>query len=312
MSIRIVDRAAAGSPPSTATRSRTDHKEARTHTAARHMTDGQTIYERNRSVYNSADVAEIYAGTFLDMGLLKAEAAIVSRLGDRIAGRAILDVGVGGGRTVKPLRAVASRYVGIDYAEEMIRRCRHEFPDVEFRHCDAIDLSEFEGDSFDVVWFSFNGIDYALPDDRVQIITQIRRVVKPGGSFVFSSHNIRARPWRPKFLPAFEFDWNPWQLACSTALSIAQHFASIYYYRRNKPHEIRGDGFEVRVDQAHEYRLLTYHVAASAQVAQLEVLGFEEIEAVGLDGSVLAQGDDADDAWIYYVARKRAPLADPG
>jgi ubiquinone/menaquinone biosynthesis C-methylase UbiE len=275
------------------------------------MTNGQIIYQRNRSVYDSAAVAEIYAGSFLKMGLLKAETAIASRLGDRITGRAVLDIGVGGGRTVPHLHALAGRYVGIDYAEEMIRRCRQQFPDVEFRRCDAIDLSTFDGDSFDVAWFSFNGIDYALPDDRVRIIEEIRRVLKPGGTFVFSSHNIRVKPWRPRLWPTLAFDRNPWRMACENVESLARHLASLYHYRRNKPHEIHEEGYAVRVDQAHEYRLLTYHVALRYQVEQLEALGFEEIEAVGLDGSHFSRDDDPDDAWIYYVARKGGTMPEP-
>ena len=273
--------------------------------------DGQIIYERNRSVYDSAAVAEIYAGSFVEMGLLKTEEVILSRLGDRIVGRAVLDIGVGGGRTVPHLHAIAGRYVGIDYAQEMISRCRQRFPDVEFHRADAIDLAVFAGDSFDVAWFSFNGIDYAVPADRVRIMEEIRRVLKPGGTFVFSSHNVRSKPWRPRLWARPEFDRNPWRMVGKNVAAWTRLMASLYHYRRNKPHEIHGEGFAVRVDQAHEYRLLTYHVALGYQVEQLEALGFDAIEAFGLDGSLLSGDDDPDDAWIYYVARKAGAMSEP-
>ena len=43
-------------------------------------------------------------------------------------GMAILDIGVGGGRTSRYLAGNASRYVGVDYAPEMVRICREKYP----------------------------------------------------------------------------------------------------------------------------------------------------------------------------------------
>ena len=37
---------------------------------------------------------------------------------------AILDLGVGGGRTTPHLSSIAARYVGADYAAEMVARCQ--------------------------------------------------------------------------------------------------------------------------------------------------------------------------------------------
>ena len=59
-------------------------------------------------------------------------------------GMKILDVGVGGGRTTRYLAALASHYVGIDYAPAMISACREKFPDLEFCVGHADDLKEFD------------------------------------------------------------------------------------------------------------------------------------------------------------------------
>lgn len=105
----------------------------------------------------------------------------------------ILDLGVGGGRTTPHLSQLASRYVGIDYAEEMIRVCRTKFPRLQFAVADASDLSGFEAGSFDAVIFSFNGLDHLCPDQKRQrCLQECHRVLKPGGVFIFSSHNPRA------------------------------------------------------------------------------------------------------------------------
>jgi ubiquinone/menaquinone biosynthesis C-methylase UbiE len=94
--------------------------------------------DNSRERYNARDVVEAYAA--LD-GLSAAE----DRLFDSFLrpGMDVLDLGVGAGRTTRALQGLAGRYVGVDYAERMIDRCRVLFPDADFRVGDAADLSAF-------------------------------------------------------------------------------------------------------------------------------------------------------------------------
>jgi ubiquinone/menaquinone biosynthesis C-methylase UbiE len=262
----------------------------------------QAAYDWNQRVYDTAPVAEIYRTTF---ELLMSEEAILAYLGDRIQGKAVLDIGVGGGRTKPHLHAIADRYVGIDYAGAMIKQCQARFPGLEFHVCHATDMSVFPKASFDVAWFSFNGLDYSFPADRVRILEEVLRILTPGGTFVFSSHNLKTRLWRPGLLPQFKWDWNPLRLLHGNVSALRDHVASIYYFRQNKPHEVIGEGFAVRVDPAHEYRLLTYHVSPGYQVGQLESVGYEGVQVVAVNGLFLSRDDDPDDVLLYYVARKR-------
>jgi SAM-dependent methyltransferase len=266
--------------------------------------DEQAAHEWNRRVYDSAAVVEMYATSFVRMGLLEAEKRIIAHLGDRIVGRSVLDIGVGGGRTAPHLHAIAGRYLGIDYAPEMIRRCRGQFPGLEFRCCDARHLECCDSESFEVAWFSFNGIDYAFPADRIRIIEEVRRVLRPGGTFAFCSHNVRARPWRPRPWPRLVFDGDPRQLIGRNLAALRDHLASHFFYQRNRRREVHGDGYAMRVDQAHEYRLLTYHVSLAYQVGQLAASGFGEVEVFGKDGTPRGRDEDPTDAWLYYLARK--------
>jgi ubiquinone/menaquinone biosynthesis C-methylase UbiE len=124
------------------------------------------------------------------------------------SGMAILDVGVGGGRTTPYLSRKTARYVGVDYSEEMIRRCREKFPQLEFLVADASDLSKLSDESFDAIVFAFNGLDYVLPaEKRRQCLQECERVLRAGGVLMFSSHNPRSilvRPsWDPQVLTAF-------------------------------------------------------------------------------------------------------------
>lgn len=123
-------------------------------------------------------------------------------------GAAILDIGVGGGRTAPYLSAMASRYVGVDYSDEMVRACRIKFPELDFRVTDASDLSAFPDASFDAIVIAFNGLDCLFPKQRRwQCLRECGRVLRAGGMLVFSSHNPRSiftRPaWNREKLRAF-------------------------------------------------------------------------------------------------------------
>jgi ubiquinone/menaquinone biosynthesis C-methylase UbiE len=120
------------------------------------------------------------------------------------AGIAILDLGVGGGRTTLYLSSLASRYVGADYAVEMIATCRKKFPSLEFQAIDAADLSRFDSASFDAVVMAYNGIDNLMDESRCRAWREMYRVLKPAGILIFSSHNIRSICVRPS--------WNPQRL----------------------------------------------------------------------------------------------------
>jgi SAM-dependent methyltransferase len=181
---------------------------------------------------------------------------------------------------------------------------------LEFLSSDARRLEGCDTDSFDVVWFSFNGIDYSLKDDRRRIMAEVRRVLKTGERFVFSSHNLRARPWRPRRQPRLVFDRDPRQFVRRNLTIIRKHLTSHYYYRRNRRCELHGDGYALPVDQAHEYRLLTYHVSLRYQVDQLAAWGFYDIEVFGADGTPRGQGEDPPDAWLHYLARKSGASPD--
>lgn len=120
-------------------------------------------------------------------------------------GMAILDLGVGGGRTTPYLSSLASRYLGADYSAEMIEACHKKFPGLEFATVDAADLSLFAASTFDAVVMAFNAIDNLIPDEsRYRAWREVHRVLKPDGVLIFSSHNIRSifvRPsWNPKRL----------------------------------------------------------------------------------------------------------------
>ncbi|MBA4317076.1 MAG: hypothetical protein C0412_01615 [Flavobacterium sp.] len=149
----------------------------------------------NQEIYNKPDVVRIYTE---QTGLDDVENFFLTHYVK--PGSDILDIGVGGGRTTSAFSSDANSYVGIDYSEEMVKACLNRFPDKKFLTLDASSMKIFNDESFDIVIFSFNGIDY-LPDwnSRIECINEIKRVLRPGGHFFFSSHNSRGILFPPNF-----------------------------------------------------------------------------------------------------------------
>ena len=107
-------------------------------------------------------------------------------------GMRVLDLGVGAGRTTPFLSPRASSYVGVDFSEEMIKRCKAKYPALDFRVGDASRLSEFASGSADLIVFSFNGLGTLVTDEQRQAcLSECARILSPDGTFIFSLHNSR-------------------------------------------------------------------------------------------------------------------------
>src|SRR5258706_3427623 len=147
----------------------------------------------NLHVYNTPEVAEHYAS--LDY-LSPCEQALFDAFLKQ--GDAILDLGVGGGRTTPYLSSLASFYVGVDYAPKMVVACQQKFPRLKFLVADAANLAPLDNRTFDSVVMAFNGMDYLIPtESRRQGLAEIHRVLRKDGVLIFSSHNPRAIFSRP-------------------------------------------------------------------------------------------------------------------
>src|SRR6478735_3748230 len=118
----------------------------------RALSPASSIDDHNRAVYESGDIVKEF--TELE-GLFPCEEHFFERFVP--AGKAVLDLGVGAGRTVPYLHERAAKYVGVDYSQNMVDACRLRFPDTDVRLMDASDLSAFGDGEFDAVVFSYNG-----------------------------------------------------------------------------------------------------------------------------------------------------------
>jgi SAM-dependent methyltransferase len=242
----------------------------------------------NRVVFNAPGVVDHYANA---TSLTEVEQELFSSF---IPGNSdILDLGVGGGRTTPFLSTVARSYVGVDYSEPMILRCRERFPELEFHVLDASDLSRFSDGSFDVVVFSFNGIDYIYPyAARLSCLKEVLRVLRPGGIFIFSGHNSRCISILPSLAGA-DVGRKVWRILRSAALTAvrvpALLFQSAFY---------SGSGY---VNDPVHGGLHTYVSTPELVEEELAASSFQLLKVVSDEPPRSAA--PLLSRWFYYVAR---------
>jgi SAM-dependent methyltransferase len=267
----------------------------------------------NLPVYDKSEVAAYYAS--LDY-LSPCEQGLFEEFLKQ--GDAILDLGVGGGRTTPYLSRLASRYVGVDYAPKMVAACREKFPQLEFLVADATNLVRLADGNFDSVVMAFNGIDALVPNEaRRRCLAEIHRVLKNGGVFIFSSHNPRAvclRPaWNPRKIAelaqmlAGQRKWllDPARISLlwlrvAAALARSAMDSALRLLRRVPRRAFwSGDGY--MVDPAHG-GVLTHYAVPERVIAELERQGFQFLRLAGNDYPRRSRAYVTD--WYYYVFEK--------
>ena len=267
----------------------------------------ESIDRINMRTMTNASVVAQYARP---SELSAAEQATLARVAPMARDRPILDIGVGGGRTVEALRAISADYLGIDYSQDMVDACRQRFPGVRFELADARAMSAVADDSIFLAVFSCNGIGMVSHADRLQILREVRRVLQPGGIFVFSTHNRNSPEYRRGFqFPQLRWTLHPLRAVVRLSRFAAQTALRLRNRRRFRPHEVHADDYSVINDVCHHYGTMLYYVTLERQRWQLQDAGFEpDAEAYDLDGRPV-HGDTLHDS-IALIARKPPPAGD--
>ena len=251
------------------------------------------VDEVNRRAYTSPSVFSWYQELEV---IQETERAILERISPEIKDKPILDISIGGGRTTAALLPISHDYVGIDYAPDLVEAAKKKYPGATIMCRDARDLSCFGDASFDFVLVSNNGLDYMVHEDRIQVMSEIFRVLKPKGYFMFSTHN---RDYR-------NFDLLPWQQAGAFDLSFIKNCAHALLHLPKhlslKKHARHSDWYAVINDNAHGYSLLTYYITIERQIEQLRGVGFVTTEAYDFAG--IRRERDTTSPWIYYLTRR--------
>jgi ubiquinone/menaquinone biosynthesis C-methylase UbiE len=124
------------------------------------------------------------------------------------AGQSVLDLACGMGRTTLLLFEMGLAVRGVDRSEVFIEIAKRRFPYLDL-YAGSFDNIEEPDSSFSHVLISFNSIDCAFPESqRIAALRECIRVLQPGGTLIFSSHNARSlRFYSPYYLlnPLWKF-----------------------------------------------------------------------------------------------------------
>ncbi len=257
------------------------------------------IADTQKDVYRKKSVVKYYSES---TGLQKPEETILDLLSDKLSGMKMLDIGVGGGRTTAYFANKVKEYVGIDFSEEMIENCKKRFlnkyTNARFLVKDVRNLSGFENGEFDIVLFSFNGLDNINNEQRETAVKDIRRICKQDGYFIFSSHNIF---YIPELLKV-HFRFNIIKMLQSL-------FKRGPFIRMNKEKIIRSNDadYVILFDGKNDFGLNTYYTKPSYQHEFMNKNGFKTIDIfdyiTGKRVHVEAEKTYTKTPWFYYLCR---------
>ena len=151
-----------------------------------------------RKSWEDAGHASDYAEAVTTVGLWESERILMDRYVRRDG--AVLDIGCGAGRTTFGLYDEGYRDItGYDLSTSMIeaarRIARERDAPVPFEVGDAASLPYADA-SFDGALFSNQGF-MCIPggERRLKAMREVRRVIRPGGHFIFSTHDRGIARW---------------------------------------------------------------------------------------------------------------------
>ncbi len=232
------------------------------------------------------------------------ESFAMFRVAPEMAGKPILDIGVGAGRTTPLFRNISKDYVAIDFTPAMVEICRQKYPDARVEFGDARDLSNFADDSFALVAFSFCGIDAVEHSDRQKILAEVYRVLKPGGIFLFSTHNKMGpghgeKPWTVR-----TSDLKHPERLGSLIVSGRQNLEN--YRRGRRLHEDHGD-WSMMTAMAHNFGIVIHYTTLDRQLRELSDHGYQPGPDVYENsvGRRVNVGDDTSGSWWFHLLARK-------
>jgi SAM-dependent methyltransferase len=247
------------------------------------------------------------------------ELGALTYIADRVRGVPILDIGIGGGRTVSLLRLLSGDYLGIDYMTEFVELARKRHPGVQFEVGDARDLRDIADHSKGFVAFSLNGIDAIDHDERQRVLASVRRVLRPGGTFwlctlnkdnpMFGANpgNAPDREWLEGSLRPAPPEPEPVVDADADTPPDDAWLTAVKNWRRLRK-ETRDEGdWGLAPFAAHQFGFLAHFSTVKGAVAELDSHGFDVDAVFDCNHSTrLAVGDPVEGMWMHLVATKRA------
>ena len=245
-----------------------------------------------------------------------AERTVLEILKPKMQEWEMLDMGVGGGRTTKYFAPLVKNYTGADYATAMIDVCLEKYGnDYFFFTCDARDMKEIPDNSYDFVLFSYNGIDSFRHKERKASLKEIHRILKPGGYFCFSSHNLDWEGLTNLFsikyrMGALDIDQgmglldqlkqrmrSAWKIFRLSLLNGSVYMSDyILKLRKIKRGHIYDDSLNGKAK--------VYYISKDEQLRQLKEAGFKDSSTISRGGLITRNSTLLNKGgWIYYLCQ---------
>lgn len=241
------------------------------------MVESNSAFDEQREYFSSDEVADRFVSD-ATAGLSIEEQVVLTRYFPTDGG-SVLDLGCGAGRTTVALERMGFDVVGIDLTKSLVQRAQALFPNVELLASNATTLP-FEDETFDAAFFSYYGIDYIVPEEnRYRALREIRRVLRPNGTFIFNSHNL----------------WSTYVVR-SPGIEGVRDFLTFWSHniRKNRLFSQCKSDTMVRNGPVE-----TYYIRPADQKQQLRNCGFEVVDTVRPNGLLRSRLHHP-----YYVARK--------
>ncbi len=192
-------------------------------------------------------------------------------------GDRILDLACGIARTTLRLYELGHIVKGIDSSDVFIKIARKRFPYLDLEVGSYTDICAPDN-SFDHVLISCNGLDCAYPEtERIRALGECARVLKRGGTLIFSSHNIKSLYWSPNYMH------RPGRLA---------------WWIKNAFRAIK------QKDYLRDLRMYLFYASPHYITAQVEREGFRLIDTIGVRMSRSYAFNTYISPWIHYVFRR--------
>lgn len=241
----------------------------------------------------------------------RGEIRVLMSIAPEVRGEAVLDVGVGTGRTTSLLRLLTDDYVGIDYVPVMVEQAKMAFPGSDLRVGDVLDLHEFDDGSKKLVLFSYNGLDSLDHDSRPAALANMARVTAPGGFLVYSTLNLDSpppgrKPWTPPQRPSAKGTegivlW--WFRTLRLGIQLPLH---IMLRRRTQKLSRCGQGWAQLPAPGSGWRLILHFSTLARAKQEVAAAGLELEKVITSDGVDITGRDSTDALYFYLVARRPA------
>jgi len=165
------------------------------------LTTKPKLYEKGNAImwtdeHISKQLLDVHLNTELDLGSRKTDSieSTISWILANIENKQlnILDLGCGPGLYAERLTKKGHKVTGVDFSSNSIEYAKNEAEKkklgITYLNENYLNLDIAEN-SFDLVMLIFTDFGPLLPNEREQLLKVIRRVLKPGGIFIFDVLN---------------------------------------------------------------------------------------------------------------------------